>query len=155
MRNQALEEAARVASQNGHYGNLLASSIRALKLPQADKDGGQQHEGVVTDDMRYAVRFAPSSAHWSERLMEFFGPDAREGIDALERQLREARTMLDRQTNLPSGWQLALNLAIDAIENAAPGGQDWPVNWPAILHGLKDLRAALSATQTEQGERDE
>ncbi|WP_175221132.1 hypothetical protein, partial [Achromobacter deleyi] len=28
VRNQALEEAARVASQNGHYGNLLASSIR-------------------------------------------------------------------------------------------------------------------------------
>jgi len=73
--------------------------------PQADKDGGQQRAGVVTDDMRYAVRFAPSSAHWSERLMEFFGPDAREGIDALEKQLREAR-------------------------------------------------AALSATQTEQGERD-
>lgn len=63
-------------------------------LPQADKDGGQQREGVVTDDMRHAVRFAPSSAHWSERLVEFFGPDAREGIDALERQLREARAAL-------------------------------------------------------------
>lgn len=60
----------------------------------ADKDGGQQRAGVVTDDMRYSVRFAPSSAHWSERLVEFFGPDAREGIDALERQLREARAAL-------------------------------------------------------------
>lgn len=54
----------------------------------------------------------------------------------------------------PRGWQLALGLAIDAIENAAPMGSDWPVNWPAILHGLKDLRAALSATQAGQGERD-
>lgn len=68
-------------------------TLLALKT-QADKDGGQQREGVVTDDMRYAVRFAPSSAHWSERLVEFFGPDAREGIDALERQLREARAAL-------------------------------------------------------------
>lgn len=107
-RNAALEEAADFSAQYirkfGPGG--VATAIRALKQPQADKDGGQQSEGVVTDDMRYAVRFAPSSAHWSERLMEFFGPDAREGIDALEKQLREAR-------------------------------------------------AALSATQTEQGERDE
>lgn len=47
-------------------------------------------QSAVTDDMRYAVRFAPSSAHWSERLLELFGPDARKGIDALEAQLREA-----------------------------------------------------------------
>ncbi|AMG44686.1 hypothetical protein AL520_09075 [Achromobacter xylosoxidans] len=64
----------------------------------------------------------------------------------------ECRAMLDRQPKLPGGWQLALGLAIDAIENAPP--TDWPVNWPAILRGLKDLRAALSATQPEQGERD-
>ncbi|MCG2597349.1 hypothetical protein [Achromobacter insuavis] len=49
---------------------------------------------------------------------------------------------------LPGGWQLALNLAIDAIENAAP--VDWPVNWPAILHGLKDLRDALSQPQADK-----
>jgi len=92
----------------GELPDTVAAAVRRLERvvqPQADKDGGQQRAGVVTDDMRYAVRFAPSSAHWSERLMEFFGPDAREGIDALEKQLREAR-------------------------------------------------AALSATQTEQGERD-
>ncbi|MBD9476455.1 hypothetical protein IB268_26325 [Achromobacter sp. ACM01] len=53
---------------------------------------------------------------------------------------------------LPRGWQLALNLAIDAIENAAPAGQDWPVNWPAILHGLVELRAALSAQPGAQKE---
>lgn len=51
---------------------------------------------------------------------------------------------------LPKGWQLALNLAIDAIENAAPAGQDWPVNWPAILHGLTALRAALSAQPAQK-----
>ncbi|MGV2894208.1 hypothetical protein ACNPPY_00300 [Achromobacter sp. AGC78] len=45
---------------------------------------------AVTDDMRDAVRFAPSSAYWSRRLVEFFGPHAREGINALEKQLRAA-----------------------------------------------------------------
>ncbi|RIQ11801.1 helix-turn-helix domain-containing protein, partial [Bordetella avium] len=40
---------------------------------------------------------------------------------------------------------LPLDLAIDAIENAAPMGQDWPVNWPLVLHGLKELRSALAS----------
>lgn len=52
--------------------------------------------------------------------------------------------------NLPRGWQLALNLAIDAIENDAPAGQDWPVNWPAILHGLKELRDSLAQPQANE-----
>ncbi|CAB3920115.1 dATP/dGTP pyrophosphohydrolase domain-containing protein [Achromobacter ruhlandii] len=46
---------------------------------------------------------------------------------------------------LSSGWQLALNLAIDAIENAPP--MDWPVNWPLIRHGLVELRDALKQHQ--------
>ena len=45
----------------------------------------------VTEDMKSAVRWAPSSAYWSQRLREFFGPDAREGIDALERRLAKAQ----------------------------------------------------------------
>ena len=45
----------------------------------------------VTEDMKSAVRWAPSSAYWSQRLRELFGPDAREGIDALERRLAEAQ----------------------------------------------------------------
>ena len=51
----------------------------------------QQAEPTVTEDMKSAVRWAPSSAYWSERLREFFGPDAREGIDALERRLAKAQ----------------------------------------------------------------
>lgn len=54
----------------------------------------QLTEGAVTDDMRQAVRWAPSSAYWSQRLFEFFGPDARDGIAALEKQLREAQAAL-------------------------------------------------------------
>jgi len=58
--------------------------------PASEAVRGQRGWDVI-DDMRAAVRFAPSSAYWSERLREFFGPDAREGIDALEKQLRDAR----------------------------------------------------------------
>ncbi|AZY52205.1 hypothetical protein [Bordetella avium] len=52
---------------------------------------------------------------------------------------------------IPQGWQLPLDLAIDAIENAAPMGQDWPVNWPLVLHGLKELRSALASAPDADG----
>lgn len=55
----------------------------------------QQRESIVTDDMRSAIRFAPFSAYWSDVLRDIFGPDAREGIDALERRLRDIED--DRQ----------------------------------------------------------
>ena len=55
----------------------------------------EAERATITEDMKSAVRWAPSSAHWSERLREFFGPDAREGIAALERQLREARAAVE------------------------------------------------------------
>lgn len=50
----------------------------------------QQRKPEVTDDMRMAVRFAPFSDHWSKVLADIFGPDARDGIATLEKQLREA-----------------------------------------------------------------
>ena len=56
--------------------------------------------GTATEEMKMAVRWAPSSAYWSARLREFFGPEARMGIDALERQLEAATTA---STNTTSG----------------------------------------------------
>lgn len=47
------------------------------------------------DNIAWAVRFAPTSAHWSEMLKELLGPDAREGIDFLDHQLIEARTRIE------------------------------------------------------------
>ncbi|KDC59382.1 hypothetical protein L512_5219 [Bordetella bronchiseptica MBORD624] len=69
----------------------------AVGLVQAILDAAPQASEAVTDDMRAAVRFAPSSAHWSRRLVELFGPDAREGINGLEKQLREAQAELSSQ----------------------------------------------------------
>lgn len=46
---------------------------------------------------------------------------------------------------IPLSASLALGLAIDALENEPPEGRDWPVNWPLIAHGLKELRNAIAA----------
>jgi hypothetical protein len=67
-----------------------------VKAQQAEPKGGGRlppplQAEPVTEDMKSAVRWAPSSAYWSERLREFFGPDAREGIDALERRIAGAQ----------------------------------------------------------------
>lgn len=52
---------------------------------------------TVTDDMKMAVRWAPSSAYWSTVLVNIFGPNARDGINALEKQLREQIAVGTRQ----------------------------------------------------------
>lgn len=41
-------------------------------------------------EIKHAVKFAPSSAHWSEELKRLLGADARSGIDALERNHRDS-----------------------------------------------------------------
>lgn len=119
--------------------------------PGADKDGCQQRAG--DGKTREAVDYPRGGALNFDDPAPARAEGIRSPFNACMYR-NECRAMLDRLPKLPGGWQLALNLAIDAIENAAPMGSDWPVNWPAILHGLKDLRAALSATQAEQGERD-
>lgn len=70
----------------------------AMELPEP----ASRASASVTDDMRNAVRWAPSSAYWSTRLIEFFGPDARDGINALEKQLREARASASATLELPA-----------------------------------------------------
>jgi hypothetical protein len=74
----------------------VSEDLRAALAQQAEPKGGGRlppplQAEPVTEDMKSAVRWAPSSAYWSERLREFFGPDAREGIDALERRIAGAQ----------------------------------------------------------------
>jgi hypothetical protein len=61
------------------FANLRTYDIRALldRLDDLETQGAQ------------AVRWAPSSAHWSNELKRLFGTDARKGIDNLEKQLRD------------------------------------------------------------------
>lgn len=63
-----------------------AADIAALldRLDDFEKNGAQ------------AVRWAPSSAHWSNELRRLFGPSARDGIESLEAKFRDATSRLDK-----------------------------------------------------------
>jgi len=75
-----------------YCGDALTVEAADERVRQAIAHDRQQREPIITDDMRSAVRFAPSSAHWSKVLIDLFGADAREGIDALEKRLRESQS---------------------------------------------------------------
>lgn len=77
-------------------------TIRALLAERDD----------VLENGKQAVRWAPSSAHWSNELKRLFGEDAREGIDALEARLRAAQAERDALRD-------ALRHALEALENGA------------------------------------
>lgn len=93
----------------------------------------------ITDDMRAAVRFAPSSAHWSQKLVEFFGPDAREGINALEKQLRDA--LAGQRAGVAEGYVVVPKAPTEKMHVAAvrtiakcTGNDDFPSRvWAAMI----------------------
>ena len=83
----------------------VSEDLRAALAQQEEPKGGGRlppplQAEPVTEDMKSAVRWAPSSAYWSERLREFFGPDAREGIDALERRIAGAQERAEPDLSL-------------------------------------------------------
>lgn len=50
------------------------------------------------EEITQAIRWAPSSAHWSNVLIKLCGEDSRDGINMLEKQLREAQSAIAQQT---------------------------------------------------------
>src|SRR5690625_4704227 len=75
----------------------------------------------LREDGALAVRWAHSSAHHSERLVELFGPEARDGITLLERQVVELEAKLARvrASNTHTGLRAALQkqaARADALE---------------------------------------
>jgi hypothetical protein len=87
------------------WARVHGATIAALRTALAQQEGGGRlppplQAEPVTEDMKSAVRWAPSSAYWSERLREFFGPDAREGIDALERRIAGAQERAEPDLSL-------------------------------------------------------
>ena len=80
-----------------------------------------------------AIRWAPSSAYWSDVLRDLFGPDARKGIDALEARWQataeSVRSELHKQqqqgdeavtTNWQRGFQAGLQSAREMIDRVLP-----------------------------------
>ena len=123
------------------FGQDLSTHARAQVVSAFAALASAPVAGEAKKPVAYRAWFdQDSGARWLFTLW----PEE-ERLDVQWQPLYAAPQASEAVPNLPRGWQLALNLAIDAIENAAPAGQDWPVNWPAILHGLVELRAALSA----------
>lgn len=91
----------------------------------------------VLENGKQAVRWAPSSAHWSNELKRLFGEDAREGIDALEAQLRAAQAERDA---LREALTLALEYWADRQQRYKNRSPVW----------VQTARAALAQ---EQGEK--
>ena len=77
---------------------ILEHAKRFVSTPPAPQDAQVGKDAELADYKEnglMAVRYASSSAHWSNELRRLFGPDAREGIDLLEKRLREAEGRIE------------------------------------------------------------
>lgn len=95
------------------------------EFPQADGN-----LSCVTDDMRSAVRWAPSSCYWSVMLLGFFGPNARDGINALQHQLRDTNATIARVRALADRLERVSENLIEPQE-------------VAYRYAAREIRAAL------------
>lgn len=146
-----------------------AGALQALNV-EADKitlDGETRTVGDILDHADRALASAPVAGEALDTLtitLEWDDGKSDEiEVHGTEKMLRRLQVWLDRKRGLfhdaaplastedpklPRGWKLALNLCIDAIKNAPPTGEEWPVNWPSILHGLVEIRDALDKSNS-------
>lgn len=125
-------------------GQLAQRPEFADCLPQADKDGGQQRNWV--SDWSAAIKSLPMGRADAEGI--------RSPSNACMHR-NECRAMLDRQQRAGDDFD------IEAAAKTMAECMDYP--WAHMpeqgreqmrLHAQSVIRAALSATQAEQGERD-
>ncbi|OZI17963.1 hypothetical protein [Bordetella genomosp. 7] len=83
------ETDAQAAAQN--YSNKAANLWRGIIALLDENEALSKQVEELREEGAAAVRWAPSSAHWSCELKRLFGDDARQGIDALEKRLRYAQ----------------------------------------------------------------
>jgi|SRR5690554_4442954 len=97
-----------------------------------------------------AVRFAPSSAHWSAELRRLFGSDARDGIDRLEERLRAAEQNAARWRFIRRKLSLTGNgngtCAMQAI-NLPANISGWPEPGKVVEFCEEAIDAALGQGQ--------
>ena len=88
------------AMQFNDVAVYMQEEIDELREALATRDAKlvELEESLITEDMKMAVQWAPSSPYWSEQLISIFGPNARDGINALENQLREQTAWLERRS---------------------------------------------------------
>lgn len=93
-----------------------------------------------------AVRWAPSSAHWSTELERLFGDVAREGIDALEKRLRDTNAEIDALRAENERLRDALKSVVDVYAAVRQTLEEkYPEDgWSAETMTIDAARAALA-----------
>ncbi len=119
--------------------NMDAVNMAAVARAALTAAPGVQTEPSASEDMRNAVRFAAGSAYWSAELVRFFGPNARDGINALEQQLRDALAQVRD-----------LEAALSA-QPAAPQGGAYVENPAGIEHVAGDVSKNRSESNMKGG----
>lgn len=109
-------------------------TIRALLAERDD----------LLENGKQAIRWAPSSAHWSNELKRLFGDDARLGIDALESQLRNAQAERDA---LREALIAAIECGMVPKSSVADGGASAHARQVVVADMI---RAALAQHQGEK-----
>lgn len=117
-------------------GYIAAANPETIRALLAERDD-------VLENGDQAVRWAPSSAYWSNELKRLFGEDAREGIDALEAQLRAAQSERD-------ALREALRLAANWISAAEHRGDDcWGGGYCCC--GKHEIEKTITAALAQEG----
>lgn len=145
--------------KDGEWAEILSSDpdVAALEAEISRLIGAQQEDDarrVTLEDYKtngaMAVRYAPSSAHWSSELRRLFGKDAREGIERLEERLRAAEQDAVR-------WR-KLMMKVCAYGNALDGYRFDFVNLPKPVSNpmqgsvSQHFEAAIDAMSDSAGE---
>lgn len=121
--------------------DLIDAAIRALKQPQADKGGGQQCAGDELTHLRAEI----------QRL--------RNGVDQDMAEVGRLQALYDSEWRKRQKLRAAFDHPVFAflLGEGQLHGVDFGERAPGAVGKWwwrKDLRAALSTTQAEQGERD-
>ena len=125
-----------------HYG----CAVREIERLQAEV------ERLRTDGAS-AVRWAPGSAYWSEVLAELFGPDARKGIDVLDRRrqaaLERADKLAEALRELEERVQRDEALLRQALEALEVYAEYDPEGWGVADNAIAALRERLAETAND------
>lgn len=116
-------------AQKTFHARSMQSMEEKLAAVQAEVEALRAEVEDYRTNGAAAVRFAPSSAHWSKELRRLFGDDARTGIEVLESR---------HQQELASAERLA-----EALEQCITSMLDSGYRTDAVV--IRTARSALAA----------